>query len=67
MSEFDLDSDDGKQFGGFHASVIDKAKVLAENIDFTGIEGEIDIDFIGWIEGEIDNLQWNPFNERVAK
>ena len=29
---------------------IDKAKVLAENIDFTGIE-EIDIDFIGWIEG----------------
>ena len=67
MSEFDLDSDDGKQFGGFHASVIDKAKVLAENIDFTGIEGEIDIDFIGWIEGEIDNLQWNPFNERLAK
>ena len=67
MSEFDLDSDDGKQFGGFHASVIDKAKVLAENIDFTGIEGEIDIGFIGWIEGEIDNLQWNPFNERLAK
>ena len=66
MSEFDLDSNDGKQFGGFHASFM-QAKVLAENIDFTGIEGEIDIDFIGLIEGEIDNLQWNPFNDRLAK
>ena len=66
MSEFDLDSNDGKQFGGFHASFM-QAKVLAENKDFTGIEGEIDIDFIGLIEGEIDNLQWNPFNERLAK
>ena len=56
MSEFNLDSDDVNQFGGFHASVIPKARVLAE-----------DIDFIGWIEGEIDNLQWNPFNERLAK
>ena len=56
MSEFDLDSDDGKQFGGFHASVIPEARVLAEEIDF-----------IGRFEGEIDNLQWNPFNERLAK
>ena len=50
MSEFDLDSDDGKQFGGFHASVIAGARVFAYGV-----------------EGEIDDLQWNPFNERVAK
>ena len=50
MSEFDLDSDDGKQFGGFHASVIAGARVFAFGV-----------------EGEIDDLQWNPFNERVAK
>ena len=67
MSEFDLDkvvekkgdtiNDGDKQFGGFHASLIPTAKVLAEEID----------DLIGWFEGEIDNLQWNPFYERVAK
>ena len=67
MSEFDLDkvvekkgdtiNDNDKQFGGFHASLIPAAKVLAEEID----------DLIGWFEGEIDDLQWNPFNERVAK
>ena len=50
MSEFDLDSDDGKQFGGFHASVIAGARVFA-----CGVE---------W---ERDDLQWNLFNERVAK
>ena len=50
MSEFDLDSDDGKQFGGFHASVIAGARVFAFGV-----------------EGEIDDLQWNPFSERVAK
>ena len=50
MSELDLDSDDGKQFGGFHASVIAGARVFAFGV-----------------EGEIDDLQWNPFNERVAK
>ena len=50
MSQFDLDSDDGKQFGGFHASVIAGARVFAFGV-----------------EGEIDDLQWNPFNERVAK
>ena len=56
VSEFDFASDDGKQFGGFHASVIPEARVLAEEIDF-----------IGRFEGQIDNLQWNPFNERLAK
>ena len=50
MSESDLDSDDGKQFGGFHASVIAGARVFAFGV-----------------EGEIDDLQWNPFSERVAK
>jgi len=59
LSDFDINkvvgkgrtiSDDGKQFGGFHASVIAGARVFA----------------IG-VEGEIDDLQWNPFNERVAK
>ena len=50
MSEFDLDSDDGKQFGGFHASVIAGARVFAFGV-----------------EGEIDDLQWNLFNETVAK
>ena len=50
MSEFDLVSDGGKQFGGFHESVIAGARVFAFGV-----------------EGEIDDLQWNPFNERVAK
>lgn len=67
MSEFDLDKAfekkgdtinyDDKQFAGFHASLMPTAKVVADEID----------DLIGWIEGEIDNLQWNPFNERLAK
>ena len=33
------------------------AKVVADEID----------DLIGRIEGEIDNLQWNPFKEKLAK
>ena len=67
MSEFDLDkavekkdntiNDDDKQFVGFHASLMPTAKVVADEID----------DLIGWIEGEIDNLQWNPFKEKLAK